>query len=60
MTASKVGQRMQCDQTFCEKIAQFAPNIAQNEALMNCIFYPKKLLIKMWDFLKQLVFKING
>jgi hypothetical protein len=33
---------VQCDQTFCEKSAQFCQNIGQNGALVNKKFCPNK------------------
>jgi hypothetical protein len=45
---------LQCDPTFCEKMrptfSKLCPNIAQNGALLNKNFFPKKLLIKSWEF----------
>jgi hypothetical protein len=40
----------QCDQTFCEQSAQFWPNIARKGALVNKKNYPKKVLVKIWEF----------
>jgi hypothetical protein len=36
--------------TFCEKNAQFCQKIAQNGALVNKNFFPKKFLVKIWEF----------
>jgi hypothetical protein len=40
----------QCDRAFGGKSAQFCPNIAQNGALLNKIFCPKKYLVKIREF----------
>jgi hypothetical protein len=35
---------------FGQKIAQLGQKIAQNGALLNRIFFPTKLLIRIWKF----------
>jgi hypothetical protein len=44
---------MQCDQTFCEKNVPIFLNIAQNGALLNKSGFPKKFLVKVWEFLDK-------
>jgi hypothetical protein len=52
---ARENKRHQCDQTFCEKSAQFCPNIAQNGAIVNKNFCPKTLLAKIWNLFRKIL-----